>query len=234
MKEFVDNLICIYSSHKDKELAENLKEYILKYNTLKSFRVLIVLTDAGNDFEYKLRGDYLFLNIKECYTYLSLKTECMINACCELFDFNYLVKWDASTIDKKRCYPTPEGEYNDYYENNLEILNKGSHMSEDYFSHLIAACNGLQSTTWCKKHKPFVLPILEAEGRDLEMKEFLPNAVKYYKGKFYVLSERFCKFIKTSDRCREIFKENFLHNFGAEDMSVGQCYKNFKTIHDKR
>lgn len=223
-------LICIYSSHEDVSLAENLRKKIKDAVDSEVFNIIIVLSEENleEDFEYNFSDKILYLKVKECYTRLSIKTESMINACNQIFEFDYLVKWDASTMVHNRCYSL-----SDRADNCLKMLKEKKFKGRDYHSHLNASCSGRKSTQWFKQTKKRFVEIIKKEGRDLKAHEFIPNDVKYFRGKFYVLSKRFCDFISSSEKCREIFKKNFQHNFGNEDMSVGQCYEHFKSIYDK-
>lgn len=217
----IKNIICLYSSHEDIEQAEDLKAKIKSNIKLAEFEILILLSNQSqkNLYEYYPERGHLFLKVKECYTYLSLKTELMIKACYELFDFEHLFKWDASTLDEKRCLNLQETAGH-----NLAVLNSFAWASHDYFSHLSAHCDGRNSAKWCRRHKKFVEPILQKEKRDLKCAKHIPEGVDYHKGKFYVLSNKFCEFIVSDDRCSQIFKMNFQHNFGSEDMSIGMCF----------
>lgn len=231
MKIEGQTLICIYSSLEDLPLAEKLKTIILNNCTISKFKVLIVLSkkDLDEDYTYCRFSGKLFLNVKECYTHLSLKTELMIKACSKLFDFNYLIKWDASTIDVNRCYAELESP-----KFCLKYIKSNKFINTHYSSHLRAKCNGARSKAWFNNNKSKFLKVLNEEGRDLECEGFIPNQVSYFRGKFYIISKDFCDFISHSKECRQIFRKNFQHNFGSEDMSVGMCFEQFKKNHDKR
>ena len=233
MKQATTNnlLICIYSSHEDLHLAEQLRLKVNTTPTLKDQNVIIVLTDTNQKEKYRhdKENGILYLNIKECYTYLSLKTELMIEACVELFDFNHLIKWDASTVDQHRCYSTK-----DNADQCLEFLMRSQFINKDYYSHLNSSCNGKQSQNWFMALKKHFLEILQEEGRDLESSSFIPERIFYCRGKFYIMSNKFCDFISHSKECEETFQKNFQHNFGNEDMSVGMCFQKFKEHYDKR
>lgn len=223
-------LICIYSSHEDVSLAEDLRKKIKDAVDSEVFDVIIVLSEENleEDFKYNFSDKILYLKVKECYTRLSIKTESMINACNQIFEFDYLVKWDASTMVPERCYSQ-----SDRADNCLRMLKQGKFKGQDYHSHLNASCNGRKSVRWFKQTKKQFLEIIKKEGRDLNAHEYMPNNVKYFRGKFYILSKKFCNFISNSEKCREVFEKNFQHNFGNEDMSVGQCHEHFKNIYDK-
>ncbi len=227
MKQATTNnlLICIYSSHEDLHLAEQLRLKVNTTPTLKDQNVIIVLTDTNQKEKYRhdKENGMLYLNIKECYTYLSLKTELMIEACVELFDFNHLIKWDASTMDESRCHAEQ-----DTADECLDFLIKNEYTNKHYNSHIYTKCNGEQSRAWFKAMKKPLLKILQNEGRDLESESFIPEQIFYYRGKFYIMSKKFCEFINSSEECNEIFRKNFQHNFGSEDLSVGLCFEQFK------
>lgn len=223
----MNTLICIYSSHEDLHLAEKLRYQI--DNSIISDRQenIIVLSNVNQkeEFNYDKDKKILYLKVKECYTYLSLKTELMIKACVKLFNFDFMVKWDASTFDQKRCYHNAESP-----KACMQYINSKKFINKHYSSHLNALCNGAESKAWFNCVKSKFSKVLQAEGRDLECESFIPKKVPYCRGKFYIMSNKFCNFISRSKKCEEIFRKNFQHNFGNEDMSVGMCFKHFKRI----
>lgn len=224
-------LICIYSSHEDLHLAEQLRSTIDNSTIPQNQKNIIVLSNSAQKekFNYDQERKILYLKVKECYTHLSLKTELMIKACNNLFDFDFLVKWDASTFDPNRCYAKQ-----DNADKCLTFLMSGQFMNEDYCSHIRSRCSGQQSKAWFMAAKKSFLKILQEENRDLESCNFIPKPVHYYRGKFYIISKMFCAFISFSKECSDIFLKNFQHNFGNEDMSVGMCFQKFKEHCDKR
>ena len=227
MKQATTNnlLICIYSSYEDLHFAEQLRLKVNSSPTLEDKNVIIVLSDINQTEKYRHDKEkaILYLKVKECYTHLSCKTDLMIKACSDLFDFDFLVKWDASTIDPNRCYAEE-----DYADQALEFLMSGRFINKDYSSHINSLCDGEQSRRWFTAVKGHLLEILQKEGRDLDSCTFIPKPIHYYRGKFYIMSKKFCDFISHSKECEEIFRSSFQHNFGCEDLSVGICFQQFK------
>ena len=218
-------LFCIYTSHRDLPLAKQLQLKIKSFQ-FQNQKTIIVLSDdkQKKDYFYNEEESILYVKVKECYTRLSLKTELMINACTKLFNFRKLIKIDATTMIRERCYTNDDTA--DYC---LKFLKNSSvYKNRHYYSHLNASCDGSKSRAWFMAVKKEFLGIIFNEGRDLESQSFIPNDVPYYRGKFYILSNEFCKFISGSQKCSEIFLKNFQHNFGSEDMSVGMCFQEFK------
>lgn len=217
-------LICIYSSHNDLHLAEKLRSQIDNSKISHNQKNIIVLSNSTQKekFHYDQNKNILYLKVKECYTHLSLKTELMIKACNDLFDFDFLVKWDASTLIPDRCYA-----FQDHSDACLKFLMSDKFVNKDYFSHISSRCSGQQSKNWFMRAKKSFLKILEEEGRDLECCNFIPEPIPYYRGKFYIISKKFCGFISRSKKCEQIFHKNFQHNFGNEDISVGMCFIEF-------
>lgn len=218
-------LICIYSSHEDLNLAKDLRTMINRSKIAGIQKNYIVLTDTNQKTKFRVdnENDILYLNTKECYTWLSLKTELMIEACVKLFDFDFLVKWDASTYENDRCYT--ERDCASYC---LRILSQKDFYDKHYHGHIMSVCDGESSGMWFMKRKSHFYDILLKEGRDLECKDIIPNDVSYCRGKFYIMDRQFCEFIDKTPYCREIFKKNFLHNYGCEDISIGMCYNKFE------
>lgn len=225
-----DFLICIYSSHEDLHLAEKLRSQIDNSKLPHHQKNIIVLSDLTQKekFHYDQNKKILYLKVKECYTHLSLKTELMIRACNNLFDFDFLIKWDASTLEPDRCYSKQDSPARCF-----EYLMNGRIVNKDYCSHLNSQCNGRRSKNWFMQTKRSFLKILQEEGRDLECCNFIPEPITYYRGKFYIISKKFCDFISESKECETIFRKNFQHNFGSEDMSVGMCFQQFKKYYDQ-
>lgn len=225
-------LICIYTSHDDFEIAKKLKENIVNGISVKSYKIVFVLSDPNQpeEFRYDNNQETLFLKVKECYTHLSCKTEAMIKAVFKLFNFEYLLKWDASTLDEKRCHDTvyENGHKIDYWQNCLIELNKNKFKNKSYYSHLKAAACGRVSRWWFNTNKPAFKHVIEAEGRDLNADSFIKDEISFYRGKFYLIDYQFCRFIAFNKKCKEIFKKNFQHNFGNEDMSIGLCFIEFE------
>lgn len=216
-------LICIYSSHMDLDIAKKLRKQI-NNSTIKNQKNIIVLSDINqsDDFRYDNNEGILYVKVKECYTHLSLKTKLMFKACSSLFDYDFLVKWDASTKIEERCYGQK-----DRAEINLQELKKFTY-DRHYYSHLNASCNGIESKEWFIACKKRFLPILIQEKRDLDSQHFIPQKINYFRGKFYIISNEFCTFMKNSSECDNIFQKNFQHNFGSEDLSVGMCFWKFR------
>ena len=165
-----DNLlVCIYSSHDDLHLAEELRQKINKSEVQQTNIIVLTDTNQKEDYRYDTDNNILYLNIKECYTHNCLKTESMLKSCHELFNFDYLIKWDASTMVPERCYG------NDDAEINLLELKKFKFKNKHYYSHLPNAITAEASKVWYRKYKHQFLKILEAEGRDLNAEEILPK-----------------------------------------------------------
>lgn len=222
-------LICIYSSHDDFKIAKKLREQI-NNSTIKNQKNIIVLSDNNqeSDFRYDANEGILYLKVKECYTHLSIKTKIMFNACLSLFDFDFLLKWDASTKIESRRYTE-----NDSAKNCIIQLRNFKYDC-DYWGHLKNDnIGGLQSKNWFMEYKKHFLPILIEENRDLDSEHFISEPVTYFRGKFYIVSKNFCNFMQHSLECEEIFQKNFQHNFGSEDMSVGMCFSKFKETNEK-
>ena len=218
-------LICIYSSHDDLSLADDLKAYILKNCTLCDFRIITVLSNNSikEDYFFCRHSSKLFLNVKECYTYLSRKTKLMISSCLDLFDFDYLVKWDASTMDSSRLYSKER----ELYSFCMEQLNSRKHLKH-YSSHIRSECDSISSKKWVLRYKKGIIDILQQDGRNLKPEYLLTEKIFYMRGKNYNLSRAFCEFIKNESICREIFEKSFRHNYGCEDIAVGLCFEEFQ------
>jgi hypothetical protein len=222
-------LICIYSSHDDLKIAKKLRKQI-NNSTIKNQKNIIVLSDnnQNSDFRYDENEGILYVKVKECYTHLSLKTKMMFKACSSLFDFDFLVKWDAGTKLRSRRYSRKDSA--------RSCIGYLKHFKYDcdYWGHLNNNnITGFQSKKWFMKYKKHFLPILIEENRDLDTELFISEPVTYFRGKFYIVSNKFCNFMQNSIECDNIFQKNFQHNFGSEDMSVGMCFKEFKKTNEK-
>lgn len=213
------------------DLAEIVRKKIHDSSIKNDQKNIIILADPDQpeNFRYDDEQDILYVKVKECYTRLSYKTQLMIQGCAKLFDFDFLVKWDASTADISRCY-----EKEDFVDCDLKQLEGDEFKDKHYYSHLKTKCNGILSKRWFMSYKKQFLEILKNENRDLESENLIPEMIDYYRGKFYIISKEFCSYINDSSECKTIFRESFQHNFGNEDMSVGMCFQKFKEHYDKR
>lgn len=227
-KNSVDVLICLYSSHEDLNLAKEAVKVISKKIPNASTIIVLSNTFISN---HQLLGNKLFLNVKECYTYLSTKTYKMIKACDELFDFKYLVKWDVSTLDDSRCYRNlMHNGYDDRFSSCLSflqnfIMNKQKDI--DYHSHLKNKNDAGGLKIFMTRRKK-VDRLLES-NRDINTEKLFSDKVHYYSGKFYILSSRFSHFIATDKKISELFNLAHQHGCGVEDMTVGHAYKLFQS-----
>lgn len=225
-------LTCIYSSHADLTAAFELREFIKKENKIEGNKIIIVLSNEFQEqnFYYNEELGLLFLKVKECYTYLSLKTNMMILACLEFFEFEVLVKWDASTLFKSR---SSTDKALDFYPKSMKVFNEGMPLIigkttslKNYHSHMPNKVLPEDCAFWFRKKKKFTLPILEKENRELQPQKLGDQEIFYYLGKFYMLSFSFCSYI--AQNCDEIFEKNFRYNCGAEDVAIGMCFEKFE------
>lgn len=227
-KNSIDTLICLYASHKDLHLAKEAFKIISK--KISNTHTIIVLSDTSIN-NHQLLGNKLFLDVKECYTYLSTKTYKMIKACNDLFDFKYLVKWDVSTLDGNRCYrKLMHNGYDDRFSSCLSFLEnfiKNKQKNIDYHSHL-SNQNDARGLKMFMTRRKKVHQLLES-NRDINTEKLFSDKVHYYSGKFYILSSKFSHFIATDKKISELFNLAHQHGCGVEDMTVGHAYKLFQS-----
>lgn len=101
MKKKYSAIICIYTCipHEKYNLKIKSTEWYKSLLKDKNFKILFVYADNSLSKKFFLQKDKLFVKTKEDYLNLSLKTFMMIDACNKFFDFEYLIKIDASLID---------------------------------------------------------------------------------------------------------------------------------------
>ena len=206
-------LICIYTCEKDIDSLNKLKDtnWYKDVSINSNNRILNIFADPLINKKYILQGNCLKLNTQESYNNLCIKTYKMLEACRELFDFDYLLKIDSNIIENRH--------------------NKTSHLfSFEYFIHkyyntgVIGEYNGLtpimgntvkQFKSWANSKKLSVMP--ESLLSKLGANKWPMN---YWAGGCYCLGK------KSIDKILK--QKNLFLDFknlmgGCEDMAVASA-----------
>ena len=96
-------LVCLYSCEKDAVSLRKLKDtdWYKDVSNLSNFTFIDVFADPSIDDNFQFKDSLLTLKTEESYENLCMKTYKMIEACAELFDFDYLLKIDSNIIENR-------------------------------------------------------------------------------------------------------------------------------------
>ena len=252
-------IICIYSSYEDLKLAKELQDklrlsfnsgiYIpyLSNSTMISLdaEILIVLTFKPHHYEtskeqylFDKDNNILYLNVKESYIHLSLKTYHMINAIVDLYyDFDYLLKWDAGTYDLNRCTASKScwNWIYDQFINNFIATSYHLKYNFDYWG----CMNGfideefhIVNIDWFKTKGKYQQIINDNRDMTMTFESYMEQdqqgnkkKILYRLGKFYILSHKFASYI--SNKKYSLFLNIHNHGGSSEDIAVGLSYVDY-------
>lgn len=96
-------LVCIYTCEKDRSSLEKLKstDWYKDISSRNNFQAIDVFADETINEEYQIKNNTLTVKTQESYDNLCIKTYKMIQACDQLFDFDYLLKIDSNIIENR-------------------------------------------------------------------------------------------------------------------------------------
>ena len=97
MSSCIKKLVCVYTDEFDTENCNTLIDYLNNNINLVENNISIIKVRAGHKRD-EFVGDTLFLNCKESYDSLSVKTYEMIRMCTQHRDFDFLIKVDSSIV----------------------------------------------------------------------------------------------------------------------------------------
>lgn len=176
-------LVCIYTCEKDRSSLEKLKstDWYKDISSRNNFQTIDVFADESINAECKLKNNTLTVKTEESYDNLCIKTYKMIQACDQLFEFDYLLKIDSTIIENTH--------------KDISFLFSFEYFLKKFYSDgVIGEYNGLTPITnntigsfrnWANSKSLFVLPevIISEHGE----KSWPKN---YWGGKCYCLSKR--------------------------------------------
>lgn len=225
----IRNLICLYTSHADLHLADQAKNK-LQSVLGPSDKIITILSKDSLNQSYVIDHDILYVKTKECYSYLNQKTLLMIQACFESFKFKYLVKWDVSSLIDSRCVTyMRNGNTGELFDTCIEHVKNMNYTLLDqqcYWSHLKCYTTPEANDNWMI-HEKNQLQTVKADGRQLCTSKAFTGLANYYKGKFYVINNKFADFIVSSEHTHEIVDKMFEFAGGSEDVTIGLLYDLF-------
>ena len=214
-------LICIYTCEKDKLSLSKFKSTNL-YKSLKQNKnnlLLEVYADSETSF---FENGKLYLNCKEDYTKLSLKTFKMITKCVTTFDFDVLIKIDCNVLETDKIYGINTKLKQRVFTENF-ILNtlNSDYIKNEYGGLVVSYVN---NTKTLKKWG-------EAKNVKLNFKNKANFEFPFFCGKFYFLSYNMCeKIIQNGNNELKFFDDNL---GPAEDVFIGYILNCFLNTHTK-
>lgn len=206
-------LVCIYTCRQDTESVSELKEteWFKDVSSRNNFQCIEVLADEKIDQEYVLENNVLTLKTQESYNNLCIKTYKMIEACKELFEFDFLLKIDGNIIKNRH--------------NKTSMLFSFEYFIEKFYNQgVIGEYNGLtpiqgntlqQFRNWASMKKLFVMP--EALISDIGENKW---ATDYWAGGCYCLGK---KSINKIIKQKNLFKKFKNLMAGCEDMAIASA-----------
>ena len=176
-------MVCIYTCKQDAKSVLELKEteWFKDISSRNNFQCIEVLADEKIDKQYIFDNKVLTLKTQESYNNLCIKTYKMIEACKELFEFDFLLKIDGNIIKNKH--------------NKTSMLFSFEYFLEKFYNQgVIGEYNGLtpirgntlqQFRNWASMKKLFVMP--EALISDIGESKW---ATDYWAGGCYCLGKK--------------------------------------------
>lgn len=206
-------LVCIYTCEKDRSSLEKLKstDWYKDISSRNNFQTIDVFADESINEEYQLKNNTLTVKTQESYDNLCIKTYKMIQACNQLFEFDYLLKIDSNIIENRH--------------NKTSMLFSFEYFLEKFYnSGVIGEYNGLTPITgntiesfrnWANSKSLFVMPevILSELGDSCWPKS-------YWAGGCYCLGKNSILKILQQKNLFGKFK-NLMG--GCEDMAIATC-----------
>ena len=209
-------LICIYTCKKDRDLMLELKssEWYRNCQNNANVQFVDVYADESPNESFMANDNELIVKTQESYDNLCMKTYEMIKSCASLFDFDILIKLDASIISNKHVSVSPIFSF----ENFVNWFAAGSFLKNDYDGYCKIEGNCIESfRNWASNQGLFVLP--EALFSDIGNDKW-PDW--YWGGKCYSLSRNSCEKILPYLNLFEKFK-NLMG--GCEDFCIACALK---------
>ena len=206
-------LVCIYTCKQDAESVSELKEteWFKDISSRNNFQCIEVLADEKIDQEYVFGNNVLTLKTQESYNNLCIKTYKMIEACKDLFEFDFLLKIDCNIIKNRH--------------NKTSMLFSFEYFLEKFYNQgVIGEYNGLtpiqgntlqQFRNWASMKKLFVMP--EALISDIGESKW---ATDYWAGGCYCLGKKSINKIIKQENLFKKFKNLMA---GCEDMAIGSA-----------
>lgn len=206
-------LVCIYTCEKDRSSLEKLKStnWYKDISSRNNFQTIDVFANESINAEYELKNNTLTVKTQESYDNLCIKTYKMIQACNQLFEFDYLLKIDSNIIENRH--------------NKTSMLFSFEYFLEKFYnSGVIGEYNGLTPITgntiesfrkWANSKSLFVMPevIVSELGNNRWPKS-------YWAGGCYCLGKNSILKILQQKNLFSKFK-NLMG--GCEDMAIATC-----------
>jgi len=215
-------LICLYTCadhlrFHDQFHLSNIGMFLKSINNSK---LINVFADGAINSPLMQEND-LYLDTKESYINLSLKTYKMIKYCVQRFEFQYLMKIDLSSgIEQLNTNPAVANRVRDQevMVNFLGDVNTKiqERKLEDYTGWKLINANKDGIERWAKNRG------LQIDFDHVFADEIIPP---YFSGKCYLLSKAFANYVAKSGAV--MAQEHTQHLTGSEDLMIGRLYDKF-------
>ena len=205
-------LICIYSCKSDTASLEKLKnsEWYKKYSKYKNIKTLDCTADPNIEGESIINDSKLIVKTEESYDNLSIKTYKIIKTCYDNFDFDFLIKLDATFIENNHAHMG----YIWSFENFEKKFLQGKFTSKNYSGSVPIMNNTPESfQRWADGKGLTINPITFMMKCGINK---FPEP--YYGGKCYSLSRLYCETIIDNE---DVFTYGKLYLGGCEDACIG-------------
>jgi len=209
-------LICIYTCKKDRDLMLELKssEWYKSCEKNPNIQFIDVYADESPNESFMANDHELIVKTQESYDNLCIKTYEMIKSCLSFFDFDILIKLDASIINDKHVSVSSVFSFNNF----INSFENGFFLREEYGGYAKIEGNSIGSfRNWASSQGLFVLP--EALFSEIGQDKW-PSW--YWSGKCYSLSRDLCEKVVSYPDVFEKFK-NLMG--GCEDFCVACSLK---------
>lgn len=195
-------LICIYSSLSHQEKVEEIKKsvWLNDFNRYDNTQFFEVYGGASKTYS---TDNKVFLETKEDYKELSLKTYEMINYFNKYYDFDFLLKIDSSIIDR-------DSDIRQYTFRNFENNYRNKLFIRDYDGVL-----NVENHSFRYIHQWAQSKNMKASPEHIFGNGKIPD---FWGGNAYVLSKKSCEILSQNKNIFEDFKE---HMCGCEDLCIG-------------
>ena len=210
------NLYLIMICEKDLHYARQIRSdgrFLKIFQKEQGSKTLFVMGDRPAS---RQSGDFLYLNHKEGYNNLSVKTFKAIEYCHNNFKFKKLIKVDCNIFDYHKTMKSrakkfdPKVIFKKIIKNNLD---------SEYGGIIPHITNEKRMRAWIDMHTKGGKFMGNETYRLIKEVGEIP----YFQGKFYYIKRRFARFISSSKGSR--VSRYFVKNLGgAEDVFIGLMY----------
>ena len=212
MKTKCDDIVCVYSS------CEHLNYALKLCKSFKSinYKTIIFLTKDCKKKNNSKQFEIVYLDTKEGYTKLSLKTYKMLRYIHRKYDYKTIYKIDATVESGETCQQKKETKSQIF----KRFFNSIWRRRNDYVGACTRRTDQARLQRWANKK--------QIKINSKFFKEVVPsNKLTYYSGKFYVIGYDFANFIIKKSNAKQLALRLEKHLGGTEDLMIGILYQNY-------